>query len=188
MFVSGSRSLIVAVFLAALLIPSAVIPATTLDQALLALNLVRPPRERVVSDFVLALMPSGTLRLSQYRGKIVIINFWATWCDPCRKEMPSLERLWQRYRDSQVTVIAVSVDASSSAVASFAARHRLSLSIGLDPTMEIAGIFGARALPATFVIARDQRLVAMAFGDRAWDSPAAEALIEFLLREDAPSK
>jgi peroxiredoxin len=151
-----------------------------LEQAIKRLDLVRPARTRTAVDFSVGLHPDGTFRLSEQRGKVVLLNFWATWCAPCLEEMPAIGRLWERYRDRGLIVLAVSVDARTQPVVSFVTRHKLGFSVGLDPKSEVATLYGARALPSTFIIDRDGGLAALALGPRIWDGEAAHALIESL--------
>jgi peroxiredoxin len=94
--------------------------------------------------------------------------------------MPSIERLWRRYRDRGLVVLAISLDVKPQLVADLAMRHKLSLRVGLDPKAEVATLYGARALPATFIIDREGGLVAMALGPKAWDGDSAQALVEYL--------
>jgi thiol-disulfide isomerase/thioredoxin len=68
-----------------------------IEQAIKDLDLIRPPRPKLASDFALDTQEGGRFRLSEQRGKVVVVNFWATWCPPCREEMPALERLYTRY-------------------------------------------------------------------------------------------
>src|SRR5215510_11749143 len=151
-------------------------------QALKELDLIRPSQEKLVEDFTLKKADGGTFQLSEHRGKIVFINFWATWCPPCREEMPAMERLFQRSRNGDLVMLAVSVDADPKAVAQFLNEQRFTFTVGLDPTMRLADTYGVRALPASFIVDGRGRLAAFAFGPRRWDDGAAQALIEGMSR------
>ena len=72
------------------------------------LELIKPAQPRIAHDFEVPTLERGTLRLSALRGKVVFVNFWATWCDPCKEEMPAMERLYQRFRDRGLVVVALS--------------------------------------------------------------------------------
>jgi peroxiredoxin len=120
--------------------------------------------------------------LSSYRGKVVLINFWATWCPPCLEEMPAMERLYRQHRDGGFTLVAVSVDADSKLVAPFLTARKFSFPVALDPSMNMANTYGVRALPSSFIVARDGTLAALAIGPRHWDNDAAHSLIEALAR------
>jgi len=146
------------------------------------LDLIRPSQDKRVEDFTLEKADGGTFQLSEHRGKVVFINFWATWCPPCREEMPAMERLFQRSQKGDLVMLAVSVDADLKAVAQFLNEQRFTFTVGLDPKMELANTYGVRALPASFIVDRQGRLAALALGPRAWDSPAAHVLVDGLSR------
>jgi thiol-disulfide isomerase/thioredoxin len=116
------------------------------------------------------------------RGKVVLINFWATWCGPCKEEMPALERLQQRFGDRNFALIAVTTDLQTSAIADFARGLGLSFPILLDDTNDMSAAYGIRGLPTTVLIDRQGRLVGRAVGPREWDGPAAAALLAELLQ------
>jgi peroxiredoxin len=121
--------------------------------------------------------------LAEFRGSVVFLNFWATWCVPCKEEMPAMERLHRRFKDQGLAVLAVSADADGAqAVAPFVRQHRLTFTVVLDPRMTVAGLYSVWALPSTFIIDRQGRQVYFASGPREWDGPAAASLFESLLR------
>jgi cytochrome c biogenesis protein CcmG/thiol:disulfide interchange protein DsbE len=154
-----------------------------LEAALKELDLIRPARAKLAEDFTLATSGGGKVRLQEHRGKVVMVNFWATWCPPCLEEMPAMERLYRQQKDGGFTLIAVSVDADPKKVTPFVTAHKLTFPIGLDPRMEMANSYGVRALPSSFIVARDGSLAALAIGPRAWDNDAAHSLIEGLVRK-----
>jgi len=123
------------------------------------------------------------LSVANYQGKVVLVDFWATWCVPCREEMPSMERLYRRYGDRGLTILAVSVDRGGPAtVAAFVKMLRLTYRIGLDPRMEVAEQYRVRALPSSFLVDRQGNVAGIAVGPRDWDSRAARAVVETLLK------
>ena len=148
-----------------------------------ALSLIRPARPTSAPDFIVPGLAGPALRLSDFKDQVVFLNFWATWCPPCKEEMPSMERLYRRFRERGFTMVAISIDANTPAVPPFVKRFGLTFPIGLDPKMEVATRYGLRALPTTVLIDRGGRMVALAFGPRDWDSAAAHALIEGLLKK-----
>jgi peroxiredoxin len=154
----------------------------TLDDALKELDLIRPGRARGADEFSVAMLDGRTFRLGEQRGKVVFVNFWATWCPPCRAEMPAMERLYARHRDAGFVMLAVSVDADPAVVKPFVTEGRFSFSVGLDPKMEVANAYGVRALPSSFIIDREGKVTAMALGPRAWDSDASHSLVEAMAR------
>jgi peroxiredoxin len=154
----------------------------SLDEAILELNLVRPSPHRAARDFTASLAGGQRFRLSEHRGKVILVNFWATWCLPCREEMPSMERLWRLHRRGDFLLVAVSLDSDPKLVGPFVAEHGLTFPVALDPEMDVANLYGVRALPASFVVDRQGNLAALALGPRTWDNDAAQALVEGLAR------
>jgi peroxiredoxin len=152
------------------------------EEAVRELDLVRPARLKAAEDFTVKLADGGSFRLSEQRGKVVMINFWATWCPPCREEMPAMEQLWQQHGADGFVLLAVSVDAQPNVVTAFLRNHRLTFATGLDPKMDLANTYGVRALPSSFIIDRDGKLAALALGPRTWDNEAAHSLVERLRR------
>jgi peroxiredoxin len=154
-----------------------------LDEAARDLDLIRPPRPKQASDFTVALLGGETMKLKAQRGKPVLINFWATWCAPCREEMPAMERLYLKHRERGFVLLAVSVDSDASLVKPFLEKLKLTFPVTLDAKMDLANSYGVRALPASFLIDRNGYLAALALGPRAWDNRAAHALVEGMLAQ-----
>jgi len=125
----------------------------------------------------------GDLLLEDLAGKLVVLNFWATWCAPCTAEMPTLEALWQRYRARGLVVLGVSVDrgAPRAILAPYLERLGLTFPILVDPDMTAAAAWRVTGLPATFIIKPDGDVAGMAAGAREWDSAEMLALLETLL-------
>ena len=104
-------------------------------------------------------------------GKVLVLNVWATWCGPCRHEMPSLDRLSQKLDSSRFLVVGLSVDTDDHVVREFLIERKVSFPNYMDPTMTIANeVFGIRAFPSTFVFAPDGRLLDVIEGWREWDN------------------
>jgi thiol-disulfide isomerase/thioredoxin len=120
------------------------------------------------------------------RGKVVVLNFWASWCLECRTETPMLERIQREFASRGLAIVGVNVRESRDAVGRYARELGLTYPLVLDPDGKITGLYGVVGLPATFVVGRDGRAVALAIGPRAWESPPARAFIEALLAEPAP--
>ncbi|MGH2602029.1 MAG: TlpA family protein disulfide reductase, partial [Dehalococcoidia bacterium] len=106
-------------------------------------------------DFVLSTLDGREVRLSDYRGNVVLLNFWATWCGPCREEMPLFEAAQQEYSDRGLVVLAVNVGEGSSTVRPFVERLALTYDIALDGNSSIARRYRARSFPTTYFIDRD---------------------------------
>jgi peroxiredoxin len=148
-----------------------------------ALSLMRPNPVSAAKEFRVAALDKGELALSEFKGKVVFLNFWATWCKPCEEEMPSMERLYQRFRDRGLVVLAISADAEgANVVTPYVKRHQLTFPVGLDPKMSVTTLYGVWALPSTFIIDKKGNRALYANGPREWDGPHGQALIQSLLR------
>jgi peroxiredoxin len=123
--------------------------------------------------------------LADYRGQVVVVNIWATWCLPCRAEMPSLERLHQAYKDRGLKVVAVSVDqpGMTDAIRAFATDYRLTFDILHDAPGTIQRDYQTTGVPETFVIGRDGTIRRREIGGHEWAGPDVRALVERLLTE-----
>jgi peroxiredoxin len=124
----------------------------------------------------------GTVhRLSDYRGKVVLVNFWATWCAPCREEMPSIEELRLAMQGKPFAVLAVNVGESARVARGFAAKMPLGFPLLLDRDTRTTKSWGARVLPATFVVGPDGRIRYSYFGALDWARADVRAAIERLV-------
>ena len=123
------------------------------------------------------------IRLSDFAGRVALVNFWATWCGPCVREMPSLDRLQKTLGGADFVVLALSQDrGGTKPVASFYRKHGLeSLAIHIDARGKLARAFGVTGIPATFLIGRDGKVVGRLDGPAEWDSREAIALVRFYL-------
>lgn len=128
------------------------------------------------------------LSLADFRGKTVLLNFWATWCAPCVQEMPSLDRLQQHLGSDRFAVVAISVDREGlGVVRPFLAKTQIeSLATYVDPKGASMRAFGVRGLPTTFVIDGNGREVGHIEGQAKWDTPEAEALVRYYLGAREP--
>ena len=126
--------------------------------------------------------PAGaTHSLDSYRGSVVFLNFWATWCAPCRTEMPAMQALHERLADTaDFAMIAVNLQEDAGRVQSFMAEMELSFQILLDSSGEVAATYGARTLPMSYIIDKDGSILARIIGIRSWDEPEYEQLFRTL--------
>jgi peroxiredoxin len=121
--------------------------------------------------------------LEDYRGKVLVLNIWATWCEPCKVEMPSFEQLYRQVRDTNLRIVAVSIDdaVGADSVRAYARGLGLTFDILLDSTHAIDRDYQATGYPETFVIARDGTIRKKWIGPADWTSPANLALLRDLL-------
>jgi peroxiredoxin len=148
-----------------------------------ALKLIRPKPVQRAREFQVATPDGGRLRLGDFKGRVVFLNFWATWCKPCEEEMPAMQRLHEMYRDRGLVVLAISADAEGAAVVTpFLKKHGLTFPVGLDPRTAVSALYGVWAIPATFIIDRRGDRVLHANGPRDWAGKTSQTLFEALLR------
>jgi thiol-disulfide isomerase/thioredoxin len=124
--------------------------------------------------------------LAAYRGKVVLVNFWATWCEPCRQEMPSIQRLRDRLAGKPFAVLAVNVDEPDARVRRFLEQTALDLPILMDPDKVVTRRWGVRVLPVTFLVGPDGRVRYRLVGDLDWNSETVAGVIAGLMAEARP--
>ena len=120
--------------------------------------------------------------LATYKGKVVLINFWATWCEPCRQEMPAIQRLRDRLGPNAFAVIAVNVDEPDARVRQFIKSTGLDLPVVMDPGKHVTRSWGVRYLPVSFIVGADGRIRYRAVGDIEWDNETVVGTISRLLQ------
>ncbi len=137
-------------------------------------------------DFVLKDLNGRSARLSDFRGKVVLLNFWATWCPTCVGERAALERLWETHRPRGFVVLAVSIDRSSAAmVKSFVESHRLSFPVLHDRDDRVSPDYGVRGVPTSFLVTREGVIAYRVAGPYDWNGHEVRQAIEQLLNEPA---
>ncbi len=122
-------------------------------------------------DFSLGDLDGGTVRLSDLRGQVVIVNFWATWCPPCRFEIPSMQRTWDAVRGTGIVLLAVHVGGDEDKVWQFATDYAVDFPVLLDPDSAVTDAWPVIGLPTTFVVDPSGRIAYRAIGGREWDDP-----------------
>lgn len=142
-------------------------------------------------DFAAMDLQGDPVRFADLRGQVVLLNVWATWCPPCRDEMPSMQRLHERFKDVGLRVVAVSVDRGVGVldesgkpggdVRAFASELGLTFDVWLDPSGQIQRQYRVPALPESFIVDRDGMIVSKAIGAEEWDSEANLELFGRLL-------
>ena len=134
-------------------------------------------------DFTLANPDGKKLSLKDYRGKLVFLNFWATWCEFCREEMPAMERLYREFKNQGFEVLAVNVKDKRSYALAFVKKLKLTYPIMVDPEGEIGLLYGAFGMPTTYLIDEKGMVLARLWGPADWYSPGARNLIKALLEK-----
>jgi thiol-disulfide isomerase/thioredoxin len=150
------------------------------------LDLVGYATRTVPPPFSGRTVETGQVSMEELRGKVVLVNFWASWCAECRPEMPVLERLHRELAPRGLAVIGINAREERDAVRRYASALGLTFPLVLDPDGTINRAYGVVGLPTTFIVGRDGRAVALAIGPREWAGPPARALIQALLAEPPP--
>ena len=119
--------------------------------------------------------------LSSLKGKVVFLNFWATWCGPCRSEMPSIEVLYNDYKDRGFEVLAVNSGEKESEVLAFMKASKLTFPAALDEDGRVSRNYGIQAIPSTFLIDREGKIILRMIGSIDWNTPKFRAALEKLL-------
>ena len=149
-----------------------------------------PPviRGCVAPGFELSRVDGGApVTLEGLRGKVVLLNFWATWCKPCEEEMPAMERLYAGLDGSDFELLAISVDDDVDAVRAFRERLGLRFPILLDPAGRVAREYQTFRYPESLLVGRDGVIVERYVGAKEWDAPAYMARIRRLIAGEVPS-
>jgi thiol-disulfide isomerase/thioredoxin len=137
-----------------------------------------------IIDFSASRLDGTQVRLSALKGKVVFLNFWATWCPPCREEMPSMEALYQRFRGRGLEFLAVDIQEGKDEVAAFMKQFGLTFPAALDDTGKISAEYGIRGIPTTFIIDKEGGIIASVVGGRDWNTPAVTTALELLISHD----
>ena len=152
------------------------------------LNLITYSRPTMPPDFNGRTADGSDLSLASLKGKVVLLNFWATWCLECRPEMPAFERLHREFSAQGLAVVGINAREETSTIRKYAKELGLTFPLISDPTGKINSAYGVIGLPTTFLIGRSGRAVALAVGPREWSAKPARALVLALLAEPAGLK
>lgn len=125
----------------------------------------------MAKDFELPDLNGKTTRLSSFRGSVVVVNFWATWCPPCRFEIPSMERAWQILKEEGVMMLAVHVGGDEDSVWTFLTDHNATFPVLIDKSGATPKAWPMVGLPTSFVVDPEGRIALRAIGGREWDEP-----------------
>ena len=151
------------------------------DSTLTTTRRIQPGLE--APNFTFPDLNGRKLSLSSYRGKVVLVNVWATWCPPCRQEMPSMQRLYQRFKGGNFEILAVSIDSTGQeAVAPFMGKMNLTFPALLDPSETIKPLYGLTGVPESFIIDKEGIIVEKIIGPIDWATPKVFLFFEDLIQ------
>jgi peroxiredoxin len=134
-------------------------------------------------DFTLKSLDGGNLRLEEYRGQVVLINFWASWCGPCRQEMPLLDRLHHRYEDTGFAVLGINVEGDSDSAQEIVDKTKVTFPILIDDGQKVSELYSLEAMPSTVVVDRDGVIRYIHLGYKPGDEAKYVEVVKALIRE-----
>jgi cytochrome c biogenesis protein CcmG/thiol:disulfide interchange protein DsbE len=137
-------------------------------------------------DFSVPALPSGSVDLKSYRGQIVVLNLWATWCPPCVEETPSLVQFAEKMKAHGVVVLGISVDEDSNALQNFVQENHISYPIGRDPDRSLSARYGTSQFPETYILDRRGRVAEKVIGATDWDDARIQDFVLDLARGPNP--
>lgn len=138
--------------------------------------------DKKAPDFTLKDINGNPAAISSFKGKVVLLNFWATWCPPCKEEIPSLNRLQQRLKNKGLVILSISLDKSASTVKNFTAEYPVSFIVLMDHTQKITkSVYKVFTIPTSLLIDKNGVIVEKYFGARNWTKPQMVKRIESLL-------
>ena len=146
-------------------------------------------RNGIDFNFCLKDLKGRKVGLKDFKGKVIFLNFWATWCGPCREEMPSMEALYQQFKEKDFVFLTVSVDYGGiEPVKEFIKKNHYTLPVLLDPKCETLEVFGVKGIPTTIIIDKAGKMIGKAVGPRNWKNSEFIALLKMLLEEQKVKK
>jgi len=134
-------------------------------------------------DFTLKSLKGDNLRLEEYRGQVVLINFWASWCGPCRQEMPLLDRLHHRYEDTGFTVLGVNVEGDPKPAQEIVDKTKVTFPVLIDRDQRVSELYDLEAMPSTIVVDRDGVIRYIHLGYKPGDESKYVEVVKKLIRE-----
>ena len=160
-------------------------PAITEDAFLKKLNIETLDKKVSAPDFTLKNLHGNTVSLRDLRGKVVFLNFWATWCPPCRLEMPTMEELHKDFGNQGLVILAINFQEAPKEIKEFFKEHNLTFTTLLDREEKVFDLYKAWSLPTTYLINKRGEIVGKVVGYRDWHSKEARALFRQLLGNKA---
>ncbi|MBN2737618.1 MAG: TlpA family protein disulfide reductase [Spirochaetales bacterium] len=136
-----------------------------------------------IVDFKLEDVDGKIHKLSDYNGQVVFLNFWASWCGPCRSEMPSMQELQNKYKDKGFVILAVNLRESAKTTSDFMKRNKLDFTVLLDKDGSVGATYSARSIPTTYIIDRNSKVIGGMIGAREWTGDGIEKAIEEILTQ-----
>lgn len=148
------------------------------DDPMAALKIAPVAPGTAAAPFDLKTLDGRSVQLADLKGKVVLVNFWATWCGPCKEEMPAFERLRQRLDPERFALVTITTDMQRDGIKHFLANLNVQLPVLFDEDQDVSRAYLVRALPTTVLIDRQGTVVGRAVGPREWDAPKTIHLLQ----------
>jgi peroxiredoxin len=160
-------------------------PAPAAETYTNKLRIETPAEPIPAPDFILEDLSGRRVSLEDFKGKVVFLNFWATWCPPCVLEMPSMEKLHNEFANEGLVMLALNFRESRDQVKAFVEEHKLTFTVLLDPAGSVSELYQVWGLPVTTIINRRREIVGKALGSREWYSKESREFFRELLAENS---
>jgi len=148
-----------------------------------SLGIIKAGKKMQAPDFSLKSLDGNEVKLSDFQGKVVFLNFWATWCGPCRAEVKDIDALYHTLKDEDFTVMAVDIKEDKRKIKSFMKKFGIDFPVYLDASGEIAGQWAVTGIPTTYIIAPDGYILGKAVGPRDWGGRKSVDFMRSLMRK-----
>lgn len=141
-----------------------------------------PEKGETAVDVTIRDLQGKEVTLSQFKGKVVMLNFWATWCPPCREEMPSMDALYQKFKGKDLVILAASIDEDPKTVSEFMKKNNYIMPAYHDPEKKAGSVYGITGVPETFIIGKSGMIEEKIIGPVDWMKPDVIQFLEDLLK------
>ncbi len=147
-------------------------------------NTVQSTANSSVPSFMLMNLKGKEKKLDDYKGKLILVNFWASWCGPCNEEAPSMEKMYKALHSKGLVVVGISIDHHVSEVEGFVKKYSITFPVLLDTDESVASSYGITGVPETFILNRNYKLIKHIIGPIDWTSPDTTNYLSELLKEE----
>jgi len=152
------------------------------DDLLLKLGIKPIKGGKKAPDFSLKNLSGKNVELKNFRGKVIFLNFWATWCGPCKEEMSSMEALYQEFKEKGFTFLGISVDYGGvKPVKEYIEKNRYTFPVLIDPKSQVLDLYEVKGIPTTFIIDKNGRMIGKSIGPKDWKSQEVISLLNLLI-------
>lgn len=146
------------------------------------LEIAEPMTALAAVDFTAQSLDGDMVNLFDFKGKVIFLNFWATWCGPCKEEVKDIEKLWDALKNEEFVVMAVDIREKKKKVRAFMNKNRIDFPVYLDPSGKISSMYSVGGIPTTYIIDPDGNVVGRAIGPRDWGSKESIEFMRSLMR------